>query len=132
MSDQTLFSRRLFLNRGVQLLSAASTLPLFIDRSARVMAAEFANNPQGAGRPDHVLVIVQLAGGNDGLNTVVPVTNDDYYRPRPTLAIPRRNTLRATDDFGFHPSATGFKQMWDDGHLGVLHSVSYPNANRSH
>ena len=52
--DQMLFSRRLFLTRGVQLLSAAGTLPLFLDRSARCLAADFAANPQGAGRPDHI------------------------------------------------------------------------------
>ena len=80
MSNTPLFSRRLFLTRGVQLLSAAGTLPLFLDRSARVLAADFANDPQGAGRPDRVLVIVQMAGGNDGLNTVIPYRNDDYYR----------------------------------------------------
>jgi uncharacterized protein (DUF1501 family) len=130
--DPFFYSRRSFLNRGVQLLSAAATLPLFLDRSARALAADFAANQQGSGRPANVLVIVQMAGGNDGLNTVVPVRNDDYYRARPTLAIGRKEALRATDDFGFHPSATGFKKMWDDGHLAVLHSVGYPNQNRSH
>ena len=80
MPNTPLFSRRLFLTRGVQLLRAAGTLPLFLDRSARVLAADFANDPQGAGRPDRVLVIVQMAGGNDGLNTVIPYRNDDYYR----------------------------------------------------
>jgi uncharacterized protein (DUF1501 family) len=131
--DHTLFSRRLFLTRGVQLLSAAGTLPLFLDRSARCLAADHAANPQGAGRPDHrVLVVVQLAGGNDGLNTVVPITNDDYYRARRTLAVAKKSALRLTDDFGLHPSARGFKKLWDDGHMAVLHAVGYPNPNRSH
>jgi len=131
-SNPFLYSRRSFLNHGMQLLSAAATLPMFLDRSARALAADFAANPQGSGRPDNILVIVQMAGGNDGLNTVVPVRNDDYYKARPTLSIPQKQTLRATDDFGFHPSATGFKKMWDDGQLAVLHSVGYPNHNRSH
>jgi len=131
-SNPFFYSRRSFLSHGAQLLSAAATLPLFLDRSARALAADFAANPQGNGRPDKVLVIVQMAGGNDGLNTVIPVRNDDYYRARPTLAIARGQALQATDDFGFHPSATGFKKMWDDGHLAVLHSVGYPNPNRSH
>jgi uncharacterized protein (DUF1501 family) len=131
--DDTLFSRRLFLTRGVQLLSAAGTLPLFLDRSARCLAADHAANPQGAGRPDHrVLVVVQLAGGNDGLNTVVPIANDDYYRARRNLAIGKKSALRLTDDFGLHPSAKGFKKLWDDGHMAVLHAVGYPNPNRSH
>ena len=131
-SNPFFYSRRAFLNHGVQLLSAAATLPLFLDRTSRALAADFAANPQGNGRPDKVLVIVQMAGGNDGLNTVVPVRNDDYYKARPTLAISRTEALHATDDFGFHPSATGFKKMWDDGHLAVLHAVGYPNHNRSH
>ena len=79
-ANDLLFSRRLFLTRGVQFLSVAGTVPLFLDRSGRVMAAEFAANPQGAGRPDRILVVLQLAGGNDGLNTVIPISNDDYYK----------------------------------------------------
>lgn len=129
----TLFSRRLFLSRGAQLLSAAGTLPLFLDRSARCLAADFAANPQGAGRPDdRVLVIVQLAGGNDGLNTVVPLDNDDYRKARPTLAIAKDRALRLTDQFGLHPSMTGLKRLYDEGQLAILHAVGYPNHNRSH
>ena len=127
-----IYSRRLFLRRGVQLLSVAGTIPLFLDRSGRAMAAEFAANPQGAGRPDRVLVIVQLAGGNDGLNTLVPIRNDDYYKARPRLAIGKDTALKINDDFGFHPSMSGFKKMWDDGRMGVIHAVGYPNPNRSH
>lgn len=128
-----MFSRRLFLNRGVQLLSAASTLPLFLSRSAEVMAADFAANPQGAGRPDdRVLVVVQLAGGNDGLNTVIPYTNDNYYRARRTLAVKKDDALRLTDDYGLHPSCAGFKKLYEAGQLAILHSVGYPNQNRSH
>ena len=134
MSDASapLYSRRLFLSRGVQLLSAAGTLPLFLDTSARCLAADFAANPQGAGRPDRVLVVVQLAGGNDGLNTVVPVTNDDYYKARPNLAIARDTALRLNDEFALHPSAAGFKRLYDDGLLGIVHGMGYPNPNRSH
>src|SRR5579862_4319629 len=95
--DDLLFTRRLFLSRGVQLLSAAATLPMFLDRSARALAADFAANPHGAGRPDRVLVVVQMAGGNDGLNTIVPFRNDDYYKARPSLGIPADQVLRATD-----------------------------------
>ena len=131
-SNNPVFSRRLFLSRGAQLLSASATLPLFLDRSGRVMAADFAANPAGAGRPDRVLVIVQLAGGNDGLNTVVPVTNDDYYKARPRLGIAKKDALRLTDDFGLHPMCKGFKEMWDAGRMSILHAVGYPNHNRSH
>jgi uncharacterized protein (DUF1501 family) len=127
------YSRRLFLSRGVQLLSVAGTLPLFLDHSARCLAADYAANPAGAGRPDdHVLVVIQLAGGNDGLNTVVPLGNDDYYNARPRIAVAKNAALKLTDDWGVHPSATGFKKLYDAGDLAIVHAVSYPNANRSH
>ncbi len=132
ISNTPLFSRRLFLTRGVQLLSVASTLPTFLDKSARALAADFAANPQGAGRPDRVLVVVQLAGGNDGLNTVIPLRNDDYYKARPRLGIAKKDALRLTDDLGLHPQAAGLKKLYDDGILGVIQGVGYPNPNRSH
>ncbi|HEV8606064.1 MAG TPA: DUF1501 domain-containing protein [Tepidisphaeraceae bacterium] len=131
-NNDMMYSRRLFLTRGVQLLSVAGTVPLFLDRSGRVMAAEFAANPQGVGRPDRILVVLQLAGGNDGLNTVVPISNDDYYKARPKLGIKKKDALRVSDDFGFHPSAAGFKKLFEDGRMAVLHAVGYPNPNRSH
>jgi uncharacterized protein (DUF1501 family) len=132
MNNDLLFSRRLFLSRGVQLLSVAGTVPLFLDRSGRAMAAEFAANPQGVGRPDRIMVVLQLAGGNDGLNTVVPISNDDYYKARPRLGIDKKKALKVSDDFGFHPSATGFKKLFEDGHMAIVHAVGYPNPNRSH
>jgi uncharacterized protein (DUF1501 family) len=132
MNNDLLYSRRLFLTRGVQLLSVAGTVPLFLDRSGRAMAAEFAANPQGVGRPDRILVVLQLAGGNDGLNTVVPISNDDYYKARPRLAIGKNKALKISDDFGFHPNASGFKKLFEDGHMAIVHAVGYPNPNRSH
>jgi uncharacterized protein (DUF1501 family) len=127
------YSRRLFMSRGVQLLSVAGTLPFFLDHSAHCLAAEYANNPAGAGRPDdHVLVVIQLAGGNDGLNTVVPLGNDDYYSARPRLGVAKNAALKLTDDWGLHPAAAGFKKLYDAGDLAIVHAVGYPNANRSH
>src|SRR5688500_4039139 len=131
-TNSPVFSRRTFLNRGAALISAAGTVPLFLDRSGRVLAADFAANPQGAGRPDRVLVIVQLAGGNDGLNTVVPYANDDYYKARPRLGVRKDRALRLNDEFGLHPAAAGFKELYDNGQLAILHAVGYPNPNRSH
>jgi len=128
-----LYSRRLFMSRGMQLLSVAGTLPLFLDHGARCMAADYAANPAGAGRPDdHVLVVVQLAGGNDGLNTVVPLGNDDYYAARPRLGVAKSAALKLTDEWGVHPAASGLKKLYDAGDLAIVHAVGYPNANRSH
>jgi uncharacterized protein (DUF1501 family) len=79
-----------------------------------------------------VVVILQLSGGNDGLNTIIPVRNDIYYKERPRLGIARTKALLLTDEAGLHPSLTAFKEMYDDGSLAILNSVGYPNPDRSH
>ena len=79
-----------------------------------------------------VLVILQLSGGNDGLNTVIPFRNDIYYRTRPRLGIEKTKILSLTDEAGLHPALTGLKELYDDGSLGILNSVGYPNPDRSH
>lgn len=82
---------------------------------------------------DHnVLVVLQLGGGNDGLNTVIPVRNDIYYRERPALSIAREKTLSMTDEAGLHPGLTSLKALYDEGNLAVLNNVGYPNPDRSH
>lgn len=78
------------------------------------------------------LVIVQLSGGNDGLNTVVPYRNDIYYRERPTLAIPRDKVLTLNDEVGFNPALESLKSLYDDGLVTVINNVGYPNPDRSH
>ncbi|MBC8153198.1 MAG: DUF1501 domain-containing protein [Bacteroidetes bacterium] len=78
------------------------------------------------------LVIVQLSGGNDGLNTVVPFRNDIYYRERPTLAIPRDKVLTINDEIGFNPALAPLKALYDDGLVTVINNVGYPNPDRSH
>jgi uncharacterized protein (DUF1501 family) len=79
-----------------------------------------------------VLVILQLSGGNDGLNTVIPVRNDLYYKARPSLGIEKAKALLMGDEAGLHPALTGFKELYDDGSLGILNNVGYPNPDRSH
>ncbi|HET6993462.1 MAG TPA: DUF1501 domain-containing protein [Chitinophagaceae bacterium] len=79
-----------------------------------------------------VVVILQLSGGNDGLNTVIPVRNDIYYRSRPRLGIEKTKALLLTDEVGLHPALGGFKELYDDGSLGILNNVGYPNPDRSH
>ncbi len=79
-----------------------------------------------------VVVILQLSGGNDGLNTVIPVRNDIYYKSRPRLGIVRDKALTLTDEVGLHPALTSFKAAYDDGTLGILNNVGYPNPDRSH
>jgi uncharacterized protein (DUF1501 family) len=89
------------------------------------------------GRPmvplgNKVVVILQLSGGNDGLNTVIPIRNDIYYRERPRLGIAKTKALSLTDEAGLHPALTGFKELYDDGSLAIVNNVGYPNPDRSH
>ena len=81
---------------------------------------------------NRVVVILQLSGGNDGLNTVVPVRNDLYYKARPGLGIEKSKALLLSDEVGLHPSLTGFRELYDDGSLGIINSIGYPNPDRSH
>ncbi|MHC5024177.1 MAG: DUF1501 domain-containing protein [Planctomycetota bacterium] len=138
------YSRRIFLQQGVAFASLATTAPLFIQRSAK--AAMLPLGSPVSSRPgvpeDHVLVVVQLGGGNDGLNTVVPYGDDRYYNARPSLAIPRpgqgngRGTpaLQLDDQrgIGLHPNLDGLKELMDDGAASIVQGVGYPNPNRSH
>lgn len=79
-----------------------------------------------------VLVVLQLSGGNDGLNTVIPITNDIYYRERPKIGIPKNEAVVLTNEVGLNPALESFKGLYDDGSLAILNSVGYPNPDRSH
>ena len=76
------------------------------------------------------LVVIQLSGGNDGLNTVIPLANDLYHAARPMIGI--RNPLQLNEGFGLNPSMQGFKELFDEGHLAIVHGCGYPRPNRSH
>ena len=83
--------------------------------------------------PDHKkLVVIQLSGGNDGLNTIIPYRNDLYYKMRPKLAINSATVLKAGDELGFHPALSKLNRLYDQGYLGVINNVGYPNPDRSH
>jgi len=114
--------RKEFIQVG-SLATASLMLPKFLK-------AFEAKNMVPAG--NKVVVILQLSGGNDGLNTVIPVRNDIYYRSRPRLGIEKGKALLLNDEVGLHPSLTGFKELYDDGSLGIMNNVGYPNPDRSH
>lgn len=135
LHDSKAYSRRAFIARGLTLASGAVTIPYFLQKSGVVLAQSHTGLSSMSGVPqDRVLVVVQLAGGNDGLNTVVPFEDDAYYRARPAIGIPKGQVLRLTSeaDVGLHPAMTGLKEMYDDGMLTVIQGVGYPNPNRSH
>ena len=126
MSEQQVHTRREFLNNGLVMLSGATTVPLFLDRTAWAMHGPPAQSD------DRILVVVQLAGGNDGLNTIVPFEDDLYYKARPRIAVQKKDTLRLSSMLGLHSAAAGLKQLFDDGLLSIIQGVGYPNPDRSH
>jgi uncharacterized protein (DUF1501 family) len=108
----------------------ASTVPAFLGRSA--LAAR-QDPPAGGDRDrDRVLVVVQLIGGNDGLNTVVPYGLDGYTRNRKALRLQAGSVLKLDKEIGLHPALGGLKTLLDDGRLAVVQGVGYPNPDRSH
>ena len=124
-------TRRDFMKMGAAALGAGAMMPAFLRETNIAMAANaLAGNTQK--NPNRILVVLELTGGNDGLNTVVPYTNDDYYRARPTLAVQPNNALKVNDEYGFHPNLLGFESLFKDGHMAIAHGCGYPNPNRSH
>ncbi|RYY85843.1 MAG: DUF1501 domain-containing protein [Chitinophagaceae bacterium] len=117
-----LIQRRTFLQT-----TGLATASLFVPKFLKAFEA-----PRAVPPGNKVLVVLQLTGGNDGLNTVIPVRNDLYYKARPTLAFAREKTLVLRDDVALHPSLTAFADAYHDGSIGILNSVGYPNPDRSH
>ena len=81
---------------------------------------------------DRILVVFELSGGNDGLNTVVPYSNDAYYNLRPTIGIKPDQLLKLDDDWGLNPGLLGFERLWKDGQLAVMHGCGYEQPSFSH
>ena len=83
-------------------------------------------------KKDPVLVVLQLAGGNDALNTVIPYNNPEYFDNRPNVLIAEDQVLPINDQIGFHPNMGPMKKIYDEGHMAVIQGVGYPTASRSH
>ena len=116
--------RRDFLKNGA--LAAAGTF----------MVPQFLKALGNSGLPNDtgqkIVVIIQLSGGNDGLNTIIPVRNDIYYKARPKLGIKREAALSLNDETGLNPQLSFFRELYDQGELAILNGVGYPNPDRSH
>jgi uncharacterized protein (DUF1501 family) len=120
-----MFTRRRFLTRTLQgssLLALGTVVPEFLAKTAH--AAEKGK--------DTVLVVIEMTGGNDGLNTVIPYADDLYHKFRPTLGVKKDQVVRLNDHLGLNPGMRNFQQMWDQGQLAVVQGVGYPNPDRSH
>ncbi len=130
----SLKTRREFL-RTIALGSAVTwTIPTFLAQTFSALQADAADKATQitTGRDGTILVVLQMAGGNDGLNTVIPFGNDHYARARSRLRIPAKEVLKINDALGFHPDLSGLKSVYDAGQLCVVQGVGYPNPNRSH
>ncbi|HTK07144.1 MAG TPA: DUF1501 domain-containing protein [Ktedonobacteraceae bacterium] len=127
------FSRRVLLRDGMLAVSAGMIMPAIFSRgiaSAKALSQEGAHFAQAAS--EHTLIVVQMAGGNDGLNSVVPYTDSLYYKMRPSLAIPQSKVLSLDGRLGLHPSLAPLKQIWDAGHMAIVEGVGYPSQSLSH
>ena len=119
-------TRRRFLARGLRdssLIALAPTLPGFLARTAH------AAGPEQDGR---ILVVVQLDGGNDGINTVVPFTDEGYAKHRKALRLPEKRLIKVNGEVGLHPAMRDAGKLLESGRLAIVPGVGYPNPNRSH
>src|SRR5438270_5389953 len=120
-----MFTRRQFLTRTLQgssLVALGAVVPQFVARTAQAAAPG----------KDNILVVLEMNGGNDGLNTVIPYADDLYHKARPTLRQTKDVVIRLDDHVGLHSGMQGLKTMWEQGQLAVLQGVGYPNPDRSH
>jgi uncharacterized protein (DUF1501 family) len=127
-------TRRVFLQRGLTMLAVGATVPTFLDETvlAITRAADGALVQRPSGKDGKILVVVQMSGGNDGLNTVIPFGDDAYHRARPGLRHDEKSVLKIDNYLGLHPNLTAFKELYDNGRMAVVQGVGYPNPNRSH
>jgi len=128
------FTRRAFLSRGLTLASAAVAVPYFLQNTAFGLphAAEGMTSMPGVPE-DHVLVVIQLGGGNDGLNNVIPYGDGAYYKARPGIGIREDRVVKLSNsEVGLHPALTPIADMYNEGQVALIQGVGYPNPNRSH
>src|SRR5690242_9433025 len=126
-------SRRAMIKDGLLVVSAGMVMPAVFSRgvaSANALSVEGSHVARTAS--DRTLIVVQMAGGNDGLNTVIPLTDSLYPKMRPTLAIPDTQALSLDGRLGLHPNLAPLKNLWDQGHLAIVEGVGYPNQSLSH
>jgi uncharacterized protein (DUF1501 family) len=117
-------SRRKFIQLS-SLTGAGMFVPRFLKAFEHKEMAAMAGS-------DKILVVVQLSGGNDSLNTIIPYRNDMYYQGRPLIGIKKEEALPLTDEAGINPALKNLRGLYDQGYLAVMNSVGYPEPNRSH
>ena len=133
-SEITLQTRREFLRSTVLTGALSWTVPTFLANTFSALQADAIEKSTQVttGKDGRILVVLQMAGGNDGINTVVPFANDYYHKARPRIGLAEKQVLKLNDQIGLHESLAGFKDLYDAGELAVVQGVGYPNPNRSH
>ena len=132
--DLPVLTRRAFLRTSLMGAALSWTVPVFIQQTCMVMHAQALDSAVqgGTGRDHPILVVIQLAGGNDGLNTIIPFEDDLYFKARPTIGIPMNQVIPLDKGIGLHPSLGSVKALYESGNLAIIQGVGYPNPNRSH
>jgi uncharacterized protein (DUF1501 family) len=125
-------SRRDFLARGLYGIGVGGMLPMILSRTSAALSAQALQGTSIEQHPNRILVVIELSGGNDGLNTVVPFADAAYYRARPKLGIAEHEVIKVAPGFGFHPSMVGFERLYKDGRLAVVHGCGYEHPSLSH
>ncbi|HXP35137.1 MAG TPA: DUF1501 domain-containing protein [Chthoniobacterales bacterium] len=130
----TLQTRRKFLRTSMLGAAATWTLPVFLEKTFFALDALAADafTQTVTGKDGTILVVLQMAGGNDGLNMIVPFADDAYHRARPRLSLPADQILKIDNYVGLNPKLAGLKSLYDEGHVAIVQGVGYPNPNRSH
>ncbi len=133
-TEFSLHTRREFIRTSLLGSALSWTVPGFLANTFSALQAQVADSATQVqtGRDGTILVVLQMAGGNDGLNTVVPFANDDYRRARPRLGLSPESVLKLDAEVGLHPGLAGVKALYDAGQAAVIQGVGYPNPNRSH
>ncbi len=119
--------RRSFITKGLAVVGLGTALP-----AAFVRAVVAEGVPPGVTAKRRVLLVLQLGGGNDGLNTVIPYRDGAYFTARPRIAVSAEAALHLNDQLALHPSMAGIKALWDKQQVAIVQGVGYPNPNRSH
>ncbi len=126
-------SRRAMIKDGMLVVSAGMVMPAIFSRGVASAKALTLDNARGSlAASDHTLIVVQMAGGNDGLNTVVPYADATYRKMRPTIGIAENKVLQLDGRLGLHPNLSPLKTLWDQGHMAIVEGIGYPNQSLSH
>src|SRR5499433_1810069 len=120
-----MITRRELLQAGLYGIGIGATIPSLFARTAEALASQATSTPR-------ILVVLELSGGNDGLNTLVPYGDDAYYRLRPKIGIRASSVRKIDEHFGFSSGMVGFERLYKDGRLAIVHGCGYANPSFSH